>query len=54
MNPGETIEAPDMGLRVTCRENPASSAGELLSVDSWMRGGATPRRYTYTHIGRSG
>jgi hypothetical protein len=42
MQPGETIEAPNMGLRVTCRESPAGNAGELLSFDLWMRGGATP------------
>jgi mannose-6-phosphate isomerase-like protein (cupin superfamily) len=42
MRPGETIEAPNMGMRVTCRENGASSGGELLSFDLWMRGGATP------------
>ena len=38
MRPGETIEAPNMGMRVTCRE----SGGERLSFDLWMRGGATP------------
>ena len=42
MRPGETIEAPNMGMRVTCHENGASSQGELLSFDLWMRGGATP------------
>ena len=42
MRPGETIEAPNMGMRVTCRESAASSGGELLSFDFWMRGGATP------------
>jgi quercetin dioxygenase-like cupin family protein len=42
MRPGETIEAPTMGMRVTCRENGANSQGELLSFDLWMRGGATP------------
>ena len=31
-----------MGMRVTCRESAASSGGELLSFDFWMRGGATP------------
>lgn len=31
-----------MGMRVTCRESAASSDGELLSFDFWMRGGATP------------
>ena len=42
MQPGETIEAPSMGMRVTCRETAATSGGELLSFDFWMRGGATP------------
>lgn len=42
MRPSETIEAPTMGMRVTCRENAASSGGELLSFNLWMRGGATP------------
>ena len=42
MEPGETTEAPNMGMRVTCRESAASSGGELLSFDFWMRGGATP------------
>jgi mannose-6-phosphate isomerase-like protein (cupin superfamily) len=42
MRPGETIEAPHMGMRVTCHENGAGSRGELLSFDLWMRGGATP------------
>ena len=41
-DPGETIEAPNMGMRVTCRESAASSGGALLSFDFWMRGGATP------------
>ena len=42
MDPGETTEAPNMGMRVTCRESAASSGGALLSFDFWMRGGATP------------
>src|SRR3954471_23878953 len=42
MRPGETIEAPNMGMRVTCRESAASSGGALLSFGLWMRGGATP------------
>jgi mannose-6-phosphate isomerase-like protein (cupin superfamily) len=42
MRPGETIEAPNMRMRVTCRESAASSGGELLSFAFWMRGGATP------------
>src|SRR3954447_657815 len=42
MRPGETIEAPNMGMRVTCRESAASSGGALLGFTLWMRGGATP------------
>jgi quercetin dioxygenase-like cupin family protein len=42
MQPGETIEAPHMGMRVTCRESAASSRGEVLSFTLWMRAGATP------------
>jgi mannose-6-phosphate isomerase-like protein (cupin superfamily) len=42
VEPGETIEAPHMGMRVTCRENAASSDGEVFSFTLWMRGGATP------------
>src|SRR3954454_18127052 len=42
MRPGETIDAPNMGMRVTCRESAASSAGALLSFDLWMSGSATP------------
>src|SRR4051812_2031588 len=42
MRAGETIEAPNMGMRVTCRESAATSGGELLSFDLRMRGGATP------------
>ena len=42
MRPGETIEAPNMGMRVTCRESAAGSGGALLSFELWMRGGATP------------
>ena len=28
MEPGETIEAPNMGMRVTCHENGGSSQGD--------------------------
>src|SRR3954468_10100884 len=42
MRPGETIEAPHMGMRVTCRESTAGSRGEVLGFTLWMRGGATP------------
>jgi mannose-6-phosphate isomerase-like protein (cupin superfamily) len=42
VEPGETIEAPHMGMRVTCRESAASSDGEVFSFTLWMRGGATP------------
>ena len=50
MRPGEMIEAPTMGMRVTCHENGASSQGELLSFDLWMRGGATsPPMHVHPH-----
>jgi mannose-6-phosphate isomerase-like protein (cupin superfamily) len=42
MRTGETIEAPKMGMRVTCRESAASSGGAVLRFDLFMRGGATP------------
>ena len=42
MRPGETLEAPNMGMRVTCRESTADSDGRLLSFDLWMRGSAAP------------
>src|SRR4051812_31071539 len=42
VRPGETIEAPNMGMRVTCRESAASSGGEVLRFDLRMHGGATP------------
>jgi mannose-6-phosphate isomerase-like protein (cupin superfamily) len=42
VQPGETIEAPNMGMRVRCRENAASTRGESVGFDLWMRGGATP------------
>lgn len=42
MNPGESIEAPNMGLRLTCRQSTSSSGGELLSFDLVMRGDAAP------------
>jgi mannose-6-phosphate isomerase-like protein (cupin superfamily) len=31
-----------MGQRVTCRDSAASTGGELLRFDFWMRGGAVP------------
>jgi quercetin dioxygenase-like cupin family protein len=37
MEIGETIEAPNMGMRLTCRENTPA-----LKVDLWMRGDAAP------------
>lgn len=50
MRPGETIEAPNMGMRVTCHENGASSRGELLSFELWMRGGAaSPPIHVHPH-----
>ena len=53
MRPGETIEAPNMGMRVTCRESAASSGGELLSLSFWMRGAPRLRRCTCTRVRRS-
>ena len=50
MLPGETIEAPHMGMRVTCRENADSSGGQILSFDLWMRGGAAhPPMHVHPH-----
>jgi mannose-6-phosphate isomerase-like protein (cupin superfamily) len=37
MHAGETIEAPNMGMRLTCREN-----SPALKFDLWMRGDAAP------------
>ena len=54
MRPGETIEAPNMGMRVTCHENGAGSQGELLSFDLWMRGARRLRPCTCIRIRRSG
>jgi mannose-6-phosphate isomerase-like protein (cupin superfamily) len=42
MRPGEIIEAPNMGMRVRCRESGTTTGGEVLRFDLWMRGGATP------------
>jgi len=42
MQPGETIEAPAMGQKITCRDNTASTGGELFRFDFWMRGDALP------------
>jgi quercetin dioxygenase-like cupin family protein len=42
MRPGETIEAPHMGMRVTWREDAPGKGGEALTFDLWIRGGATP------------
>src|SRR3954452_25212214 len=39
MRPEETIEAPTMGQRITCLSNTASTGGELLRFNFWMRGG---------------
>lgn len=50
MHPGETIEAPHLGMRVTCHENAVSSGGEVLSFDLWMAGGATaPAMHIHPH-----
>jgi len=38
VQPGETIEAPTMGQRVTCRANTAGTGGELFRFGLWMRG----------------
>jgi mannose-6-phosphate isomerase-like protein (cupin superfamily) len=38
----ETIEAPTMGQRITCLSNTASTGGELLRFNFWMRGDASP------------
>lgn len=40
MQPGETIEAPTMGQKITCRDNTAGSGGEVFRFDFWMRGDA--------------
>lgn len=42
MRPGETIEAPHMGMRVTLREPSSPGNQGKLVFDLWMRGGATP------------
>src|SRR3954451_1903678 len=42
MRPGEIIEAPNMGMRVRCRESGTTTRGEVLRFDLWMRGGAAP------------
>src|SRR3954471_17528370 len=42
MRPEETIEAPTMGQRITCLSNTASTRGELLRFNYWMRGDASP------------
>src|SRR4051812_45960653 len=42
MRAEETIEAPTMGQRVTWLARTASTGGELLRFEFWMRGGASP------------
>jgi hypothetical protein len=42
MRPEQTIEAPTMGQRITCLSNTASTDGELLRFNFWMRGDASP------------
>src|SRR3954453_1771521 len=50
MRPGETLQAPNMGMRVTCRENAAARDGRLLSFDLWMRGNAAaPPMHVHPH-----
>src|SRR5215210_8683326 len=41
MRPEEAIEAPTMGQRSTCLSNTASTGGELLRFNFWMRGDAS-------------
>ena len=38
----ETIEAPAMGQRITCLSSTVSTGGELLRLNFWMRGDASP------------
>lgn len=40
MQPGQTIEAPHMGMRVTCRDSAATTAGDACRFDLWIRGNA--------------
>ena len=54
MQPGETIEAPHMGMRVTCRESTASSRGEVLSFTLWMRAGRRLPLCMYIRIRKNG
>src|SRR5215212_3570772 len=42
MRPEETIEAPTMRQRITCLSTTASTSGELLRFNFWMRGDASP------------
>src|SRR3954452_23366979 len=42
MRAEETIEAPTMGRRITWLARTASTGGELLRFEFWMRGGASP------------
>ena len=42
MRPGETIEAPTIGHRVTCLSNSVVTGGELFRFNFWMRGDASP------------
>jgi hypothetical protein len=42
MRPEETIEAPTMGQRIMCLSNTASTGGQLLRFNFWMRGDASP------------
>ena len=53
MRPGETIEAPNMGMRVTCRESAAASGGELLSFDLGCAPAPRLRRCMFIRIRRS-
>lgn len=40
MQPGETIAAPHMGMRVTCRESAATTGGEAFSFSMWISANA--------------
>src|SRR3954470_19472266 len=42
MRSEETIEAPTKGPRITCLSDTASTGGELLRFNFWMRGDASP------------
>jgi quercetin dioxygenase-like cupin family protein len=45
---GQTIEGPHMEMRLTCRDNAASSAGQALRFDLWIRADA-PKMPMHVH-----